>query len=115
MNITAKTEKIPTKILEYNPKLLEEIKLKQRLDLFRELPIADNQPIVLTFRFIEETSIDPFSTTLTTTAKVDYPATSQVVITKGLNETYNEHKSFWQKLKLLFSKKSIYTIETKEM
>ena len=53
MNITAKTEKIPTKILEYNPKLLEEIKLKQRLDLFRELPITDNQPIVLTFRFIE--------------------------------------------------------------
>ena len=115
MNITAKTEKIPTNILKYNPKLLEEIKLKQRVDLFRELPIADNQPIVLTFRFIEETSIDPFSTTLTTTAKVDYPATSHVVITKSLSETYNEHKSFWQKLKLLFSKKSIYTKETKEM
>ena len=115
MNITAKTEKIPTKILEYNPKLLEEIKLKQRVDLFRELPIADNQPIVLTFRFIEEPSIDPFSTTLTTTAKVDYPSTEHVVITKSLNETYNEHKSFWQKLKLLFSKKSVYTKETKEL
>ena len=115
MNITAKTEKNPTKILEYNPKLLEEIKLKQRLDLFRELPITDNQPIVLTFRFIEETSIDPFSTTLTTTAKVDYPSTEHVVITKSLNETYKEYKSFWQKLKLLFSKKSVYTKETKEM
>lgn len=115
MNITAKTEKIPTNILKYNPKLLEEIKLKQRVDLFRELPIADNQPIVLTFRFIEETSIDSFSTTLTTTAKVDYPATSHVVITKSLSEIYNEHKSFWQKLKLLFSKKSVYTKETKEM
>jgi hypothetical protein len=37
-----------------------------------------------------------------------------VVITKSINETYKEHISFWQKLKLLFSKKSIYTKETKE-
>lgn len=115
MDRTAKTEKIPTKILEYNPKLLEEIKLKQRVDLFKEISITDNQPVVLTFRFIEETSIDPFSTTLTTTAKVDYPATNHVVITKSLNETYNEHTSFWQKLKLLFSKKSVYTKEIKEV
>ena len=115
MNITAKTEKIPTEIIKHNPKLLEEIKLKQRIDLFREIPITDNQPIVLTFRSMDEISIEQFSTTLTTTAKVDYPSTEHVVITKSLNETYNEHKSFWQKLKLLFSKKSVYTKETKEM
>ena len=115
MDRTIKTAKIPTEIIKHNPKLLEEIKLKQRIDLFREIPITDNQPVVLTFRSIDETSIDPFSTTLTTTAKVDYPVTSHVVITKSLNETYSEHKSFWQKLKLLFSKKSVYTKETKEM
>ena len=115
MDRTVKTDKIPTEIIKHNPKLLEEIKLKQRIDLFREIPIADNQPVVLTFRSIDEPSIDPFSTTLTTTAKVDYPATRHVTITRSISETYTEHKSFWQKLKLLFSKKSVYTKETKEM
>ncbi len=115
MDRTIKTAKIPTEIIKHNPKLLEDIKLKQRADLFREIPIADNQPIVLTFRSIDETSIEHFNTTLTTTVEVQYPETRRIVINKCIGETYTEHTSFWQKLKLLFSKKSVYTKETKEL
>ena len=114
MDRTIKTEKIPTEIIKHNPKLLEEIKLKQRIDLFREIPIADNQPVVLTFRSMDETSIEQFNTTLTTTVEVQYPETRRIVITKCIGENYTEHTSFWQKLKLLFSNKSIYTKEIKE-
>lgn len=114
MDRTIKTEKIPTEILKHNPKLLEEIKLKQRADLLKELPIVDNQPVVLTFRSMDEISIEHFTTTLTTTVEVQYPETRHIVINKCIGENYTEHTSFWQKLKLVFSKKSIYTKETKE-
>lgn len=115
MNRTVKTEKIPTTILKYNPKLLEEIKLKQRADLFKEIPITDNQPVVLTFRSMDETSIEQFNTTLTTTVEVQYPETRHIVINQCIGENYIEHTSFWQKLKLLFSNKAVYTKEIKEV
>lgn len=115
MDRTIKTAKIPTEIIKYNPKLLEEIKLKQRVDLFKEIPIADNQPVALTFRSMDETSIEHFNTTLTTTVEVQYPETRRIIINKCIGENYTEHTSFWQKLKLLFSKKSVYTKETKEV
>jgi hypothetical protein len=114
MDRTIKTEKIPTEILKHNPKLVEEIKLKQRIDLFKEIPIADNQPVVLTFRSMDETSMEHFNTTLTTTIEVQYPEMRHIVINKCIGENYTEHISFWSKLKLLFSKKSIYTREIKE-
>ena len=115
MNRTIKTNKISNSMLKYNPRLLEEIKLKQKLSLFEDLHIEDNQPVVLTFNTSTETFIDSLATTIYTQVKVEYPATEHVIITKSINETYKEYKSFWQKLKLLFSKKSVYTKETKEM
>ena len=94
MDRTIKTEKISTEILKRNPELLEEIKLKQRVDLFKETPIADNQPVVLTFRSMDETSIEHFNTTLTTTVEVQYPETRYIVINKCIGEKYTEHTSF---------------------
>jgi glucose-6-phosphate 1-dehydrogenase len=64
---------------------------------------------------MDEISIEHFNTTLTTTVEVQYPETKRIVINKCIGENYTEYTSFWQKLKLLFSKKSVYTKETKEM
>ena len=114
MNKAIKTNQIFTEILKRDPKLLEEIKLKQKISLFESLSIEDNQPVVLTFNTSVGASVDPLITTISTQVKVDYPATNQVVINKCVGESYKEYKSFWQKLKLLFSNKSIYTKETKE-
>lgn len=114
MSRTSKTNTISNSMLKYNPKLLEEIKLKQKISLFENLPIEDDQPVILTFNTNTEASIDPLATTITTQVEVKYPITKHVVIAEGIRESYIEHKSFWQKLKLLFSKKSIYTKETKE-
>lgn len=114
MDITSKTNKISNSILKYNPRFLEEIKLQQKLNLFENLPIEDDQPVVLTFNTITDTSIDPLATTISTQVKVEYPIINHVVLNKCVGK-YTEHKSFWQKLKLLFSKKPIYTKETKEI
>lgn len=115
MDRTIKTNKISNDMLKYNPRLLEEIKLKQKISLFEDLHIEDNQPVVLTFNTSTDTSIEPLATTIATQIKVEYPITRHVVINKCVGESYIEYKSFWQKLKLLFSKKSVYTKETKEM
>lgn len=114
MDRTIKTNSISNSMLKYNPRLLEEIKLKQKISLFENLPIEDDQPVILTFNTNTEPSVDPLATTISTQVKVEYPITRHVVINKCMGE-YTEHKSFWQKLKLLFSKKSVYTKETKEM
>lgn len=114
MDRTIKINKISNSMLKYNPKLLEEIKLKQKISLFENLPIEDDQPVILTFNTITDTSIDPLATTISTQVKVEYPIINHVVLNKCVDK-YIEHKSFWQKLKLLFSKKSVYTKETKEM
>ncbi len=114
MKRAIKTDQIFTDMLKCDPKLLEEIKLKQKISLFENLSIEDNQPVILTFNTSVGASVDPLITTISTQVQVDYPATNQVVINKCVGESYKEYKSFWQKLKLLFSKKSIYTKENKE-
>ena len=120
MDRTIKTELVNINLLKQKPDLLEECIKAQRVKLFKQLDIKDEQPIVLTFKSMNISDLyrnlrDPLGNVeLKTTVKVDYPVTRHVVITKSITETYTEHKSFWQKLKLLFSKKSIYTKETKE-
>ena len=120
MDRTIKTELVNINLLKQKPDLVENFIKAQRVELFKQLDIKDDQPIVLTFKSMNMSDLyrnlrDPLGNVeLKTTVKVDYPATEHVVITKSISETYTEHKSFWSKLKLLFSKKSIYTKETKE-
>lgn len=113
MNRTIKTNTISNNMLKYNPRLLEEIKLKQKISLFENLSIEDDQPVVLTFNTSTDSSIDPLATTISTQVKVEYPIAKHVVLNKCVGR-YIEYKSFWQKLKLLFSKKPVYTKEIKE-
>ena len=121
MDRIIKTNLVNIKLLSQKPDLLEEIIKSQRVELFKNLSIEDDKPIVLTFKSMTISDLykhlhDPLGNVeLKTTVTVDYPETRHVVITKSINETYKEHKSFWQKLKLLFSKKPIYTKETKEI
>lgn len=120
MDRTIKTELVNINLLKQKPDLVENFIKAQRVELFKQLDIKDDQPIVLTFKSMNMSDLykhlhDPLGNVeLKTIVKVDYPATEHVVITKSISETYTEHKSFWSKLKLLFSKKSIYTKETKE-
>lgn len=114
MNKTVKTNTISNNMLKYNPRLLEEIKLRQKISLFENLSIEDDQPVVLTFNTSTEPSVDPLTTTISTQVKVEYPIANHVVLNKCVGK-YTEHKNFWQKLKLLFSKKPIYTKETKKI
>ena len=120
MDRTIKTELVNINLFKQKPYLLEESIKLQRVELFKQLDIKDDQPIVLTFKSMNMSDLyrslrDPLGDVeLKTTVRVDYPATRHVVINKLISETYIEHKSFWQKLKLLFSKKSVYTKETNE-
>ena len=101
--------------------LLEECIKEQRVHLFKSLAIADNQPVVLTFKSTRDNDLlasfgDPLGrTVLKTQMHVDIPQTRHVVINKCIYEEYKEYKGFWAKLKLLFSKKSAYTKESKEV
>lgn len=119
MNKTVKSEFIDKNLLAKNPDLLKEILEAQRIELFKDLSIVDDQPIVLTFKSINTADLgrdfsDPLGhVKVMTTINVEYPVVRDVVINKLVTEKYTEHKSFWQKLKLLFSKKPIYTKETK--
>lgn len=82
MDRAIKTNQIFTDMLKCDPKLLEEIKLKQKISLFENLSIEDNQPVVLTFNTSVGASVDPLITTISTQVQVDYPATNQVLILK---------------------------------
>ena len=119
MNKTIKSERLPRHLLEEVDGLLESCIKKQRVELFKQLDIKDDQPIVLTFKSTNPLehnsySADPLADIeLRTTVNVEYPATRHVVINKCMHENYIEHKGFWSKLKLLFSKKPIYTREVK--
>lgn len=112
MDRTIKTELVNINLLKQKPDLVENFIKAQRVELFKQLDIKDDQPIVLTFKSMNMSDLyrnlrDPLGNVeLKTTVKVDYPATRHVVITKSISETYTEHKSFWSKLKLLFSKKA---------
>lgn len=120
MNKTVKINRLNRFLFETKPELFDKYIQEQRVELFKQLDIKDDQPIVLTFKSMNISDLyrslhDPLGDVeLKTTVRVDYPATRHVVINKLISETYIEHKSFWQKLKLLFSKNSIYTKETKE-
>lgn len=121
MNRTVKIERIPKHLLEVNQDFLEQCIKRQRIDLFKSLDIKDEQPVLLIFKStntIERPELlsDPLSDVeLRTTVKVEYPPTRYVVVNQMIRESYKEHKSFWSKLKLLFSKKSVYTKDIKEV
>jgi hypothetical protein len=117
MTKTIRSDYIHKDLLESTPGLLEESINNQRVWLFKELAITDDQPIILTFKSVCERPefLDPLEgTVLKTSVHVEYPSTRYVVINKSVSEKYTEHIGFWKKLKLLFSKKSVYTKETKE-
>lgn len=123
MNKTIKTVRLNRFLFETKPELFNKYIEQHRVELFKQLDIKDGQPIVLTFKSVntidhpESISYrDPLADVeLITSVDVKYPITRQVVITKSIQEDYIEHKGFWSKLKLLFSKKSIYTKDTKEI
>lgn len=120
MDRTIKTELININLLKQKPELLENSIKAQRVELFKQLNIKDNQPIILTFKSTRENDLlasfgDPLGyTELKTHMHVEIPPTRHIVINRAVYEDYKEYRSFWQKLKLLFSKKSIYTKEIKE-
>lgn len=120
MNKTIKSAIRDVNLFKQKPGLLEYSIKSQRVELFKQLDIKDDQPVVLTFKSINtidhpECISDPLAAgEIKTTVNIEYPVTRHVVITKSINETYKEHTSFWQKLKLVFSKKAIYIKETKE-
>lgn len=112
---------IDINLFNNNEGLLEECIKEQRVHLFKSLAIADDQPVVLTFRSTRDNDLlanlgDPLGrTVLKTQMNVEIPQTRHVVITKSIYEDYKEYKGFWAKLKLLFSKKSVYTKESREV
>ncbi len=120
MNKIVKTNRLNRFLFETKPELFDKYIKEQRVELFKQLDIKDDQPIVLTFKSVNtidhpEYTSDPLADVeLKTTVNIEYPVTKQVVITKCMYERYKEHTSFWSKFKLLFSKKSIYTKDIKE-
>ena len=120
MNRTIKTDRLNRFLFETKPELFDKYIEEHRVELFKQLDIKDDQPIVLTFKSVNtidhpEYISDPLADVeLRTTVDVKYPITRQVVITKSTQENYIEHKGFWSKLKLLFSKRPVYMKETKE-
>ena len=120
MNKTIKTTRLNRFLFEAKPELFDKYIKEQRVELFKQLDIKDDQPIVLTFKSINtiehpEYISDPLADVeLKTTVNIKYPVTKQVVITKCTHESYKEHTSFWSKLKLLLSKKSVYTKDIEE-
>ena len=120
MDRTVKTELINIDLLKQKPELLENSIKTQQVELFKQLNIKDNQPIILTFKSTRENDLlasfgDPLGyTELKTHMHVEIPQIRHIVINKAVYEDYKEYKGFWAKLKLLFSKKSIYTKETRE-
>lgn len=122
MDKTIRTKLISKYMLKKDPEFVSKCIQEQRVELFKQISIEDGQPVVLTFKSINtidnpeyRSCVDPLSDEIITNVKADYPATRHVVINQMMSETYKEHKSFWSKLKLLFSKKTIYTKETKEV
>lgn len=122
MNKTIKTDRLNRFLFETKPELFDKYIEEHRVELFKQLDIKDGQPIVLTFKSVNTIDHpeyigdrDPLADVeLITTVDIKYPITRQVVITKSIQENYIEHKGFWSKLKLLFSKRPVYMKETKE-
>ena len=123
MDKTIRTKPIIKDVLKKDPVFVNTCIQEQRIELFKQVPIEDGQPVVLTFKSINtidhpeyRSCVDSFSYgEIITNIKAEYPPTRHIVVNQMMHETYKEHKSFWSKLKLLFSKKSAYTKETKEV
>ena len=122
MDRTIRTKPITKYMLKKDPEFVVKCIQEQRVELFKQIPIEDGQPVVLTFKSINtidnpeyRSCVGPLSDEIITNVKADYPATRHVVINQMMSETYKEHKSFWSKLKLLFSKKPVYTKDIKEV
>lgn len=123
MDRTIRTKHITKDMLKKDPAFVSKCIQEQRVELFKQIPIEDGQPVVLTFKSINtidnpeyRSCVDPLSDgEIITNVKAEYPPTRHIVVNQMMHETYKEHKSFWSKLKLLFSKKSIYTKDTKEV
>jgi hypothetical protein len=100
MDRTIKSAIRDVNLFKQNPGLLEYSIKAQRVELFKQLDIQDNQPVVLTFKSINtidhpEYISDPLvAGEIKTTVNIEYPVTRHVVITKSINETYKEHISF---------------------
>ena len=118
---TVQSSGINISVIKNSPELLQEFIKAQRLELFREIPIEDGQPIILTFKTTDINDLiaslgDPLGTTsVRTSVEIQVPKTEHVIINKLAREKYTEHKGFWKKFKLLFSKKSVYTKNIKEI
>jgi hypothetical protein len=118
---SVQTDGINISVIKNSPELLEEFIKAQRVELFRQLPIEDGRPIILTFHTTDMNDLlaalgDPLGkTTIRTSVEIQVPETNYVVVNKLAREKYKEHKGFWAKLKLLFSKKVVYTKEVKEI
>ena len=123
MDKTIRTKHITKEMLKKDLEFVFKCIQEQRVELFKQIPIEDGQPVVLTFKSINtidnpeyRSCIDPLSEgELITNVKAEYPSTRHVVVNQMMRENYKEHKSFWSKLKLLFSKKPVYTKDTKEV
>lgn len=121
MNKTVKTKGLNKLLFATKPDLLKKYIQDHRVELFKSLDIKDEQPVLLIFKSTStldhpDLLNDPLQDMeLRTTVKVEYPATRHVIVNQMIHKNYKEHKSFWSKLKLLFSKKSIYTKDTKEV
>ena len=123
MDKTIRTKYINKEMLKQYPEFVVKCIQEHRVELFKQIPIEDEQPVVLTFKSINtidnpeyRSCVDPlYNNEIITNVKAEYPSTRHVVINQMMSETYKEHTSFWTKLKLLFSKKPVYTKETKEV
>ena len=121
MNKTVRTKGLNKLLFATKPDLLEKYIQDQRMELFKSLDIKDGQPILLIFKSAStldhpELLSDPLQDMeLRTSVKVEYPSTRHVIVNQMIGENYKEHKRFWSKLKLLFSKKVVYTKESKEI
>ena len=121
MDKTIRTKYINKEMLKQYPEFVVKCIQEHRVELFKQIPIEDGQPIILTFKTTDINDLiaslgDPLGTTsVRTSVEIQVPKTEQVVINKLAREKYTEHKGFWKKLKLLFSKKSVYTKSIKEI
>ena len=123
MDKTIRTKFISKYMLKKDPAFVVKCIQEQRIELFKQLDIKDDQPIVLTFKSINtidnpeyRSCVDPLSDgEIITNVKAEYPPTRHVVVNQMMSETYKEHTSFGSKLKLLFSKKPAYTKDIKEV
>lgn len=116
MRKTLRSDVIDSSLLKRNPSIIEDCIKAQRTDLLTELPIENNKPIIITVKSVVDSAAwDPLNTVVSTQLYIEEVPVQHIVFNRLVGENYKEHKGFWAKLKLLFSKKPIYTKDTKEV